>query len=273
MRSVPAVSIAALLAMAATVRGADLDEIRSKGRVRVLVGTGEQPEMFAFDGPRPGFERELLEGFARFHKVELAVIPVRDRAERIPALRRGEGDLLVGLVATPEREQSVTFSIQVLSAPHVVVNVAPKPPIRSLEEVRKARFGVLPGASWVADLAAAGVPPAATVSYPSRSATLTALRRGEVNATVMSLFNFALLDKESPGLQLVMRLGADRRSAWAMRKEDVELRKAVDSYLALSQSSMGWSRLVVKYFGERALEVLNRGGTSKSDDDDRGGDR
>lgn len=256
--SMAATATLVLAAGAVETAAADLAEIVSRGRLRVLVGAGEQPEMFALDGSRPGFERELLEGFARLHKLQLDVVPVRDRNERLPALRRGDGDVVIGLVVTPERQQLVAFSSQVMSAPHVVVTVAPNPPIRTAAQLREARVAVLQGASWISDLAAAGVPSARTVVYPERPAVMTALKSGEATATVMSLFNFALLVKESPELQAGMRLGEDRHSAWALRKEDVELRKAIDAHLAMSQSSMTWSRLVVKYFGERALEVLNR---------------
>lgn len=252
-----AVTVAAAI-LAASPAAADLGEIKARGSLRVLVGTSEQPEMFAFEGPRPGFEREVLEGFARQYKLRLEVVAVRNRHDRVPALRRGEGDIVVGLVVTPARQQLVEFSTQILPAPHVVVTLAPHRPVKTVGELRDERIGVLEGASWTGELAAAGVPSSRTVIYPDRTAAMKALRAGQVSATVMSLFNFVLIAKDVPGLQAGMRFGEDRRSAWALRKEDVELRKAIDAHLKMSQASMTWSRLVVKYFGERALEVLGR---------------
>ena len=248
----------AAVALAGSPVAADLAEVRARGTLRVLAGTNEQPEMFAFEGARPGFERELLDGFARLHRLRLEVVAIRDRDERVPALRRGAGDILVGLVVTPARQQLVAFSTQVLPAPHLVVTLAPHRAIRSVGELREERVGVLENASWTSDLAAVGVPSARTVVYPDRTAAMKALQAGEVSATVMSLFNFALVAKDTPALQAGMRLGEDGHSAWAVRKEDVELRKAVDAYLQMVQASATWSRLVVKYFGERALEVLGR---------------
>jgi hypothetical protein len=54
-----------LLALTGGAPAADLSEIKAAGGWRVLVSADEVPEMFSFaDGPAPGFEREILEGFA-----------------------------------------------------------------------------------------------------------------------------------------------------------------------------------------------------------------
>ena len=45
-----------------------------------------------------------------------------------------------------------------------------------------------------------------------------------------------------------------------MRIEDADLKKALDSYLALKRQSMGFARLVVKYFGADAMTILDRAG-------------
>ena len=79
--------------------------------LRILVATDEMPEMFSFDtsGP-PGFERELLEGFCRIHRLGFEVVPVRDFDQIIPMLLRGEGDVISGIVDTPARRERWTRS-------------------------------------------------------------------------------------------------------------------------------------------------------------------
>ena len=44
----------------------------------------------------------------------------------------------------------------------------------------------------------------------------------------------------------------------AVRKEDGDLKRALDAYLTDVRRSAVWSRLVVKYFGDEALHVLGR---------------
>jgi len=47
-------------------------------------------------------------------------------------------------------------------------------------------------------------------------------------------------------------------SAWAVRKTDPRLRRALDAYLVALRRSPNWSRLLVTYFGEDAPAVLGR---------------
>ena len=53
-------------------------------------------------------------------------------------------------------------------------------------------------------------------------------------------------------------VGETGRAAWGLRKADVELRKALDAYLDNLRSGPSWNRLIVVYFGEKALSALGR---------------
>ena len=44
-----------------------------------------------------------------------------------------------------------------------------------------------------------------------------------------------------------------------MRKQDPALRAALDDYLGNVRRGPSWSRLIVKYFGDQALQVLGKG--------------
>src|SRR5688500_9511765 len=72
----------ALLAACATVllaagTSADLKDVTERGTLRVLVASDEQPELFSFQATgEPGFERELVEGFARLTRVKPQIIQV-----------------------------------------------------------------------------------------------------------------------------------------------------------------------------------------------------
>ena len=101
-------SAAVLIALPASA--VDLPEIQARGSLRVIAAEGEQPEMFDFDGDpaKPGLEREMLEGFARLKRLKLEVVPVKAFTDRIPALLRGDGDVIVGLVDTAERRSRST---------------------------------------------------------------------------------------------------------------------------------------------------------------------
>ncbi len=71
----------AALVLARAAHGGDLAQAKAAGRLRILVTSDEASEMFALTPlEKPGFERELLEGFARLHRLKLDVVAI-DRFE------------------------------------------------------------------------------------------------------------------------------------------------------------------------------------------------
>src|SRR5262245_10160673 len=103
----PALGAGLALALAAPGSGAgDLDDLKARGSLRVLVAADEDPVWFSQrSSATPGFEREVLEGFARLHKLRFEIVPVPRWEEAIPMLLRQAGDVLGGISNTPERRQ------------------------------------------------------------------------------------------------------------------------------------------------------------------------
>ncbi len=254
--------LALLLAASAMVAGtsaADLPEISARGTLRVIAAEGEQPEMFAFDHPaQPGFEREMLEGFARLRRLKLEVVEVKTFADRIPALLRGEGDLIVGLVDTLERRKQIDFTAEILPVRHVVVSHKPRPPVTSVAEFRTLKAGTIRGTTWARETAAAGVPEEQVEAYADTEPLLKALEAGQIQAAAMTFNDYILAAKRHPGLEAGVALGEAAHAAWGVRKPDAKLRTELDTYIENLRSGPSWNRLVVLYFGERALSVLGR---------------
>src|SRR5262245_10419431 len=89
------------LAFAPSAVAADLPDLKGKGVLKVIAQRDEAPEMFAFTaGGSPGFEREMIEGFARLNGLKVEAIPVKTSDERIPTVTRGDGDVIIGIVET-----------------------------------------------------------------------------------------------------------------------------------------------------------------------------
>jgi ABC-type amino acid transport substrate-binding protein len=238
---------------------ADLKEITARGTLKVLTSLGEQPEIFSFAATgEPGFEREILEGFARLHRVKLESVQVKSFDEIIGALNKGDGDLITGIIDTPARRQAIDFTVAVLPSRHAVLTRKPFKLVETLDEFRKARVGVIPGTTWEAETVAAGVPRANLVPMADMNALLAELKSGKVQATVMALSDGTLAVRRDPALQIGLFLGAPGHSAFAVRKQDPELRRALDSYLTSLRKGTSYSRLIVKYFGNDALRVLGR---------------
>jgi ABC-type amino acid transport substrate-binding protein len=244
----------AILLLAAAPLGADLAELKARGTLRVIVAAEEARETFDPAGSASGFERELVEGFARLEGLRLEVVVARGYAERIPLLLGGKGDLVVAIFDTPERRQQVAFTAEVMPTYNVAVTLPPRPAPGRLEALRREKVGVLRGTAPVEDALAAGI--ASLQKYDTTDAMLQALQRGDVSALVMPVSELALALKTQPALQPGVQVGATGQVAWAVRREDAALRAALDRHLGNVRRSAAWNQLLVKYFGERAPFVL-----------------
>jgi ABC-type amino acid transport substrate-binding protein len=230
----------------------------TRGVVRALVAADETPEMFALvDGPRPGFEREILEGFARLQKVKLEVVPVQGFDNIIPALLKGDGDVICGILDTEARRRQVAFTVEILPSRLVAVTRRPRT-IATLRELAAERVGVVTGTAWGEAAVAAGVPASRIDSFPDMKGMLDALRGGKVAASVMSLSDFVLLRGREPDLVPGPFLGEIKTAAWAVRKDDGVLLHALDEYVDNLRRTPSWGRLAVTYFGDDALSLLGR---------------
>lgn len=255
-----AVLTASLTLVGAAVAVADLAEITKRGTLKVIAVREEAPEMVSFAASgEPGFEREMVEAFGRLHNLKVALVPVDTSEERIKALQRGDGDLILGIVATEPRRKLIDFTVEVLPARHVVISYKPNPVIRTVEEFRAAKVGVVRGTSWAQAAIEAGVPADKLENFAQRYDALDALRDGRIAATVMTVSDFTLATRKYPGLQPGVYVGPASSAGWGLRKTDTDLRAALDEYLDNFRKGPGWNRLVVKYFGEQALAVLGRG--------------
>ena len=239
---------------------ADLREVVQRGTLKVLVASDEQPELFSFKAAgEPGFERELIEGFGRLHRVKVDIVPVANFDEIIAMLNHGEGDLITGITDTVPRRKSVDFTVEVLPSRHAVLTRKPYKVIKTLSELRReTKVGTIPGTSWEEAALAAGVPKASLVPAADLKALLAMMKEGRVKSAVMSLSDMTLAIRRDPALQAGLFLGTPGHAAFAVRKADTDLRRALDEYLTDTKRSQSYSRLVVKYFGNDALKILGR---------------
>ncbi len=251
-------ALALPLLLVPMTNAADLAELKAKGVLRVIAQKDEAPEMFSFaSAGDPGFEREMIAGFARLNGLRLEPVPVATSEERIPTLNRGDGDVIIGIVDTEARRKLIDYTSEVIPARHMALTRKPKA-IKTVEELRAERVGVVKGTTWAAAAAEAGVPAAKTQFFADRDLMFAALKDGRITATVMTVSDFTLAAKHDPDLVAGPFVGPAASAAWGVRKSDTQLRLALDQYLDNFRKGPSWSRLIVKYFGEQSLAVLGR---------------
>ena len=249
-----------LFAMASsTALAQDLPELKKRGTLRVIVDSSNLVERFNTGPGEPGLEKELLQGFAALHAMKLEVVTVDNIEARLQALNAKKGDVVAGTVATESRKKIVAFTSEVLPSRHLVVTRKPQPPIETLQALRAARVAVTKGSSWAEAALAAGVPPAnLDDSFKQPEDVFGALKTKRASAAVMTVVWAVLERKRDPELQLGLFIGEPASVGFGVRKESPLLLGALDEYFANMRKSASWSRLVVKYFGEHALEILKK---------------
>jgi ABC-type amino acid transport substrate-binding protein len=186
---------------------------------------------------------------------------VKEWEDIVPALLRGDGDLIVAINDTEARRLKVDFTREVMPSRHIVVTRKPDEAIQEVTALRTVRVGVPFATTWAEAAAAAGVPAARMVDLPDMKAILAALRDRRITAAVVPVADLTLALRHDPDLQGGMFVGPPGRAAWAVRKTDPELKRALDDHLEASRRTGSWSRLIVKYYGEAALRVLDRAKT------------
>jgi ABC-type amino acid transport substrate-binding protein len=177
----------------------------------------------------------------------------------VNALLAGKGDLVAGrLAAIPERRRLIAFSVDTFPARFAIITRKPTPVITNVDDLRRYKVGSVRNSRALVDLLATADVPAAQVddTFTEPSEFLQGLQTGRVQAVIWGVESALPAQKEDAAIQIGAFVGKPVTLAYGLRKEDTGLQRALDEYLVAAKRSATWSRLVVKYFGEAALEVL-----------------
>jgi membrane-bound lytic murein transglycosylase F len=252
-------ALAVLLLAAAPALGGDLAEVKARGTLRVLAVVLNQEDVFMSGKPGVGFDREVLEGFCALHRVRLELVPQTSWGALVPGLQQDQGDLIAGRFnVTPARRELIEFTAEVFPSRHVVLTRKPHRVVRTVAELRTERVGTVKGTSMAEAVAAAGVR-ASHIDDGIPTGTLPdALRSGRVTAVVLGVENAMDAQRKDADLQLGAFVGPPSSLAYGVRKKDPALLAALNEYISNVRRSPTWSRLVVKYFGNSAVDVLKK---------------
>jgi ABC-type amino acid transport substrate-binding protein len=247
------------LLVASASSAIDLPEVLATGELRVLVVDGS-PAFFSLKpGTEPGLDREILEGFARLHKLTLRPVPAASWDALVPALVEGRGDVIAGgVTVTAARSRLVAWSAEVFPTRNVVVTRKPTPTVTTVEQLRTLKVGTIRGSSMAEAIAAAGVPAANVDAGIESGGAPEALRKGRIAATVSGIEDAFLYRRDDPEMQIGLFVGPAGSLAFGVRKDSPRLKAALDEHVNNVRRTPTWSRLVLKYFGADAPELLKK---------------
>jgi ABC-type amino acid transport substrate-binding protein len=254
----------AMLPLATDGSARDLAAIRKDGTLRVLVVPLEREPEFVDLGSktRPGFDVEVLQGFARAQKVELEVVTISGWDQLIPALLKERGDVIAGrFTDTEARRKQIQFTQAVFPTGVVVVTRKPRAVVNTLDELKTEKIGTIRGTSMdEAVTAAAGSKVKIDYTALEQKDVSAALRSGDITAAVWGLEGAIAAANRDADLQIGLRLGPPASLAYGARKEDTELVVALDQHLQVLRKTGAWQKLVVRYLGASAPKLLKRTG-------------
>ncbi len=248
----------------------DLDVMRKRGAIRVLVGYN-RTNFFFKGGDRAGFEYELAEKFKAFlnkgrSKRELQTdfiyIPV-PFDQLISALNSGRGDMIAaGMTITPTRSLQVSFSRPYISGvKEVLVSRQSEQQIDGVHGLSGLQVHLLRGSSYFqhlvpinAELARQGKPAIEIVEVDRNIQTedlLELVAAGAIAHTVADHHIAQLWSQVLPEMRIdenvVLNEGGE--IAWVVRNDSPELLKQIDLFLKKnSKGSLLGNILFKRYY-------------------------
>ena len=259
-RSITTAALLALLAASASAGAADLAKIVARGTLRVIVmPLGPGDEFFPVPATtRTGMDRDVLDGFARLHKLKIVVVPVEGWDNLIPALLQGRGDLIAGrFTVTDARLKHIAFTTEVFPSRNVVMTRRPHARVDTVEALRAEKVGTIRGSS-MAEAVKAVVPASNVDDSIAPGGLPAALVSGRVTAVVLGIESAIAAVQQDKDIELGGFVGPPGSLAYGVRKEDTELRQALSDYIDNLRRTSTWSRLVMAYFGEAAPDILRK---------------
>ena len=227
----------------------DWDAIVGSGRIRMLT-LNAPATYYLWQGELFGFEYELVQSFAQAHDLELEVIVAGDIGELVEGLTQGRGDMIAaGIVPTDRRvEMGLRFTRPYLRIREVFVTASE--PIADLDGLAGRRITVNPQTSYAATLTDLRERASFDVAYTDRStsAILADVARGSLDATLVDSHRAGLETTFDSRLSLGLSLEPEKGLAWAVRDENGELKRRLDTFIGERYRGYEFNVLRNKYF-------------------------
>lgn len=249
---VAAVGLAAAgLFSAADANAVTLNDITSRGTVRIGVLTGAPPMGMVDEKGNPtGYDVDVANLIAGYLGVKAELVPLTPPS-RIPALQTGKVDFLIATLApTGERAKTVMFT-QPYSAFNMVIVSGKDQKFAALSELGGKRVAVNRGSSQEAALRKVAVPGLELVVYEDDSTTAQALIAGQVDAVALpsTVADAVLKQLPDAGLQVGFTFFRQGNSM-ATALQDFEMRQWLNTAIYLMKNSGELDAIAVKWTGQ-----------------------
>jgi len=234
------VTVCVALAVFMTAASAEADESWTKVQSNGLVVCGVDGLLpySSSDASVPGFEVEIAQALGEELGVQIRHEWVSWDG-LIPALTSGRCDAIInGMFITDERQQVIDFSKPYYGSGETILVPKDNDEIKSLEDLKDKRTGVLAGSVTVQHLEEQNIGPLAV--YPDQNTIIIELNNGRIDAAYLEAPSAAWAIQQDPSLNIKVvqeYVPAERfNAAVGLRKEDdaleAEINKAIDKLVS-----------------------------------------
>ena len=254
-----------LPAVAGTVP--DLQEIRARGTLRVLVIGDEEDPPLSHDGSPAALDRDLAEDFARRHGLKLEIVWVERRHDVLDDLLAGRGDLAAtGLTVTPERSARVAFTDPIAIVDELLIGPkGMRRPPRAPADLAKRTVSIPTGTVFEASLTKLEVPGLRVeqvLGAVQQSELIGEVNRGERELAVVDSNVFDAERAWNPGVVALFPIARKQSIAWAVHPEAKQLKAALDLFIQeralVAHAGREWAEDMTGVRKHRVLRVLTR---------------
>jgi len=215
----------------------DLDAIKARGRLRVLVyGQGE--DVLPRAGASTTAEEQTAELLATHLGIQTELISVDKFNDLIPLLLEGKGDLIAArMTVTKARATQVAFTRAVSSVEEVLVTKQGGKAFASPADLAGVTVSVRPSSSYreTLDMVRAKDAPTLVIADADETKDEIALihdvTQGAIEATVVDSDLVAHVQAYEPSASVALTLRAGREIAFAVRPSNKKLKAAADTWL------------------------------------------
>jgi polar amino acid transport system substrate-binding protein len=270
--TVLSLSVAAVLSClgSAAAMAANLEQIESKGTMMVATEDSYKPFEYIQDGKPMGLDHALLALLRQQapFKIDQQIIPWTGLLAGVVTGKYDEA--LTAAVITPERVQSLDFTMPIADATQYYVVRTNETRIKGIPDLAGKTVGVQSGgASYAAltdlepKLAATGGKIGKVVQYTSLPEAYQDLANGRLDYVINGVVNLVSLTKEQPTrFKMGEAVGARTYAAWAVAKGNSSLLNYLNAFITKIRVNGELYDLQEKWLGRAFKDMPNTATTN-----------
>jgi len=240
----------------------DLAAIKSRGLLRAITRIDAQ-NYFVRNGRRAGFEYEMVELFAREHRLRVEYLVADNDQQMLEWLRSGAGDMITTRVRAADvaADAELTQGRSYFHSASVLVGRTGSQlhDLQALAGKRVAVFGNTVEHRALSELVANGIAVRPVVINPGTPPAYLAeqLENWSVDAAIVDAHLIADLRAMHPLLEAGMSVPISYNYAWTVRTQNAGLLRAIDGFARNEFATDTYQVLAQRYFDEPRFSYIN----------------